>query len=98
MLAKRHWKRTAKKESDVIGNTETDPPRMFYGEFAKRRTSILSEITQLQRKLVDLLNPAYTQMAPTGIAIVEAQLANARERLVMLVAAWQLQQNRSINK
>lgn len=73
-----------------------EPPRMSYGEFNRRRTSILSDITQLQRKLVDLLNPAYTQMSPNGITIVEAQLANARERLVMLVAAWELQQNRSI--
>lgn len=67
-------------------------PLMTYGEFTKRRTAILSEITTLQRKLSDILNPAYTMMASNGPHIVEAQLANARERLVMLSAAWELQQ------
>lgn len=75
-----------------------DPPSMSYGEFNKRRTSILSDIAQLQKKLVTLLDPAYTQMSPSGVTIVEAQLANARERLVMLVAAYELQSKRSINE
>lgn len=71
-----------------------DPPVMKYGEFTKRRSAILSEITTLQRKLNDILNPCYTVMAPNGVRIVEAQLANARERLTMLIVAWELQRQR----
>ena len=75
----------------------SDPSQPFlsYAEFSKRRTSILAEITALQRKLSDVLSRNHTMMAPSGPSLVESQLAAARERLVMLVARWELQQPRS---
>ena len=69
-----------------------DAPYMTYGEFTKRRTAILSEITTLQKKINVMYDSPHTMFLPKGGSIVELQLAAARERLTKLVADYAVQQ------